>query len=674
MTVAENYQVVRVTSPDATATPFTVNLPYSVESISDLSLSLLRSDDGAVVSSFPAALNSGGNSVEITNDTGAIVEVIVKRESDLSQDFDPDNQVAIDVRSLEASQDKQTTAIQELKADDKFVTSIDGFTIPSRFARAAKYIYFDETGAPTLVDGPEWDQLIGRPDFFPTSWDLITGKPTNFPTTWDLVANKPSTFPPSAHTHTVAEITDFPTVFPPAPHTHVVADISDFPSEFPPAAHDHAGQNLGNETTPVSTIRTTSLVLPNPYELRAGDVRMLPELGGKHWIMQVYDSIEEDWVKVYRMFYDETAPLPVASIVHETDGSIDVALNLRFGNKSFPASDQAPTFRANDTIAGEPFENDNLQLYFSGAPIWNWSSDAFFCLNPLGTVGLEAAPINIVFTDQVTLGDAKIRHSPDNLEFVFPNGSDVDTLVCGFNFGNFWRAPGVSFNIGSASEPITSMWLDNLVVNNSATFPSSMSFGSITLSSNLTVNGTSEFNDEAIFDGYAEFNDSTYFGAAVQIDGNLNTADIAGDDISTGVSFEHAIPANSFHYASSTPASVDGFQVNDGLDGLTLDYRLDLVPGSIISHLISGHVDFSGNGGTVTLALRRITLSNHSHSGVATVGMPSPGGGVTKSSVSIANHTVASGYLYYLRATFDTPGSAQLWLRYVGVTLSKRVL
>ncbi|MCJ8335802.1 MAG: hypothetical protein MJH10_16445, partial [Epibacterium sp.] len=160
MTVGQDYAVARFTSLDATDTPFDVPLGY-VASIDDLAITVLRTDNGEESTAFSALLNAAGNVVTITNNTGAIVEVIVKRESDLSQDFDPDNQVAIDVRSLEASQDKQTTAIQELKADDKFITSIDGFTVPSRFARAAKYIYFDETGAPTLVDGPEWDQLIG---------------------------------------------------------------------------------------------------------------------------------------------------------------------------------------------------------------------------------------------------------------------------------------------------------------------------------------------------------------------------------------------------------------------------------------------------------------------------------------------------------------------------------
>lgn len=37
---------------------------------------------------------------------------------------------------------------------------------------------------------------------------------------WNAISGKPTTFPPSAHSHTVSNISDFPESIPAAPHTH----------------------------------------------------------------------------------------------------------------------------------------------------------------------------------------------------------------------------------------------------------------------------------------------------------------------------------------------------------------------------------------------------------------------------------------------------------------------
>ena len=42
-----------------------------------------------------------------------------------------------------------------------------------------------------------------------SSWNDLTDKPSTFPSTWEQVTGKPETFPPSAHTHLMADITDF---------------------------------------------------------------------------------------------------------------------------------------------------------------------------------------------------------------------------------------------------------------------------------------------------------------------------------------------------------------------------------------------------------------------------------------------------------------------------------
>jgi hypothetical protein len=113
------------------------------------------------------------------------------------------------------------------------------------------------SGNPTvdIVDGNlliNWGQLTGKPTNFqadwnttvinkPTTWDYsqIANKPATFPSDWNTTANKPTTFTPSAHTHLVADITDFPATwdwnqlsnvpdtFPPSAHSHVIADITD---------------------------------------------------------------------------------------------------------------------------------------------------------------------------------------------------------------------------------------------------------------------------------------------------------------------------------------------------------------------------------------------------------------------------------------------------------------
>jgi hypothetical protein len=107
-----------------------------------------------------------------------------------------------------------------------------------------------------IVDGnltPSWANITGKPSFATVatsgSYTDLINKPTipaaQVNSDWTAgsgvaqILNKPATFPPSAHTHVVANITDFPltwdwskltnipSVFPPATHSHLIADISD---------------------------------------------------------------------------------------------------------------------------------------------------------------------------------------------------------------------------------------------------------------------------------------------------------------------------------------------------------------------------------------------------------------------------------------------------------------
>ena len=52
-----------------------------------------------------------------------------------------------------------------------------------------------------------WNSVGGKPDTFPTAWDKIQGKPENFPVSWDSVTGKPETYPPSAHKHSKDDVT-----------------------------------------------------------------------------------------------------------------------------------------------------------------------------------------------------------------------------------------------------------------------------------------------------------------------------------------------------------------------------------------------------------------------------------------------------------------------------------
>ena len=61
-------------------------------------------------------------------------------------------------------------------------------------------------GKPELFP-TSWNSVSGKPDTFTTTWDKIQGKPENFPVSWDSVTGKPETYPPSAHKHSMGDVT-----------------------------------------------------------------------------------------------------------------------------------------------------------------------------------------------------------------------------------------------------------------------------------------------------------------------------------------------------------------------------------------------------------------------------------------------------------------------------------
>lgn len=62
------------------------------------------------------------------------------------------------------------------------------------------------TGDGGVADSVEWDNVVGRPETFPSTWESVSDKPSVFPASWTEVFGKPETFPPSDHTHTAEEV------------------------------------------------------------------------------------------------------------------------------------------------------------------------------------------------------------------------------------------------------------------------------------------------------------------------------------------------------------------------------------------------------------------------------------------------------------------------------------
>lgn len=99
----------------------------------------------------------------------------------------------------------------------------------------------------SIAGASSWEQISGKPEYFPTRWSEIKDAPESLPASdvfpWAKAAIKPS--------YTWNEITDKPSVFTPASHTHLWANITDRPSSLP--------ANGGNADT-VDNLHASDLV------------------------------------------------------------------------------------------------------------------------------------------------------------------------------------------------------------------------------------------------------------------------------------------------------------------------------------------------------------------------------------------------------------------------------
>ena len=80
----------------------------------------------------------------------------------------------------------------------------------------------------SIAGASSWEQISGKPDYFPTLWSEIKDAPESLPASdvypWAKAATKPS--------YTWDEITGKPTAFTPASHTHLWANITDRPTKL----------------------------------------------------------------------------------------------------------------------------------------------------------------------------------------------------------------------------------------------------------------------------------------------------------------------------------------------------------------------------------------------------------------------------------------------------------
>ena len=80
----------------------------------------------------------------------------------------------------------------------------------------------------SIAGASSWEQISGKPEYFPTRWSDIQNAPESLPASdvypWAKAASKPS--------YNWDEITDKPSVFTPALHTHVWANITDRPTKL----------------------------------------------------------------------------------------------------------------------------------------------------------------------------------------------------------------------------------------------------------------------------------------------------------------------------------------------------------------------------------------------------------------------------------------------------------
>lgn len=99
----------------------------------------------------------------------------------------------------------------------------------------------------SIAGASSWEQISGKPEYFPTQWSEINDAPTSLPAAdvypWAKAATKPA--------YTWDEITDKPSVFTPASHTHLWANITDRPTSLP--------ANGGNADT-VDNLHASDLV------------------------------------------------------------------------------------------------------------------------------------------------------------------------------------------------------------------------------------------------------------------------------------------------------------------------------------------------------------------------------------------------------------------------------
>lgn len=149
-------------------------------------------------------------------------------------------------------------------------------------------------------DGGAWRSDMDFAEFATAAQGLLaeTALQPGAQIPWTDVTGKPATFPPSAHTHMVAQITDFPSLANvatsgqyadlsglPSLFDGAYASLSGIPATFPPSAHTHgnitltAGAGLTGGGT-LGTNREVAADIATAADLRAGAASKLVDAAG----------------------------------------------------------------------------------------------------------------------------------------------------------------------------------------------------------------------------------------------------------------------------------------------------------------------------------------------------------------------------------------------------------
>lgn len=170
MSIADNYQIIQVTSADAN---IRVDVTWEYDDLNDLYIWQQDQATGAVtyfnLGDFTVVEKSDGTGdyIEVQNVSTGTAIVNTGRATPKAQTYDLANSEAIDPVALIKALDQAVKMIQETSEitgtpDRRVITSVNPFDIPDKVSRAGKLLSFDENGDVQFTTSDEaLDKAIG---------------------------------------------------------------------------------------------------------------------------------------------------------------------------------------------------------------------------------------------------------------------------------------------------------------------------------------------------------------------------------------------------------------------------------------------------------------------------------------------------------------------------------